>query len=163
MLHTFEYRAINYENCRKRSPLWNMEWVGVENNSRRINKDILLCDRYLNCMISCWKHYLDYKYATARKAGNYLLTRKSTWRGWDNWWFQDIDFGWFDTLQCRVSCVSSFRGTSFCLALFVRMGYFTVEKYNNVYLIFSWLSHGGSTRDPPLLVSQANPVHEFTY
>ena len=42
------------------------------------------------------------------------------------------------------------------------MGYFTVEKYNNVYLIFSWLSHGGSTRDPPLLVSQVNALHEFT-
>ena len=25
MLHTFEYRAINYESCSKRQPLWNIE------------------------------------------------------------------------------------------------------------------------------------------
>ena len=43
---------------------------------------------------------------TARKAGNYLLAGKSTWRGWDNWWSHDIVFGWFDTLrgvECRLS------------------------------------------------------------
>ena len=35
-------------------------------------------------------------------------------------------------------------------------------QYDTLYLIFSWLSHGGSMRDPPLLLSQVNPVHEFT-
>ena len=28
-------------------------------------------------------------------------------------------------------------------------------------MIFSWLSHGGSMRDPTVLVSQVNAVQEF--
>ena len=88
-------------------PRVGREEYWLENNSRRVNKDIHLCCRCLNCIVNWWICYLDYKYVTARKAGNYLLARKRTWRGWDNWWWsQDIDSGWFDTLpgQC-ASCV----------------------------------------------------------
>ena len=138
--------------------VWPCYWL--ENNSRRVNKDILLCDRYLACMLNCWIYYLDNKHVTARKAGHYLLVRKNTWRGWDNWWSQDIDFGWFDTLRglCRVSCVISFRGTPFWSARFVRVVYLMVDDT----IRYTWSSPGGSMRDPPLLVSQVNPVYEFT-
>ena len=138
---------------------------------------------YFICMVGVWiawlsdeysgVYYLDSKYVTPRKASKHLLTRRSTWRGWDNWWSQDVGFKvvlhprmlflrWFDTLraQYRVSCVSSFRRTSFCSAQFVRVVYLIVDK-TILYLIF-WLSHGGFMRDPPLLVSQVNPVHELT-
>ena len=57
--------------------------------------------------------YFEYKYVTAHNAVNYLLTGKSTSRGWDNWGSQDIGYGWLDTFQgtssgspvvrCRVS------------------------------------------------------------
>ena len=58
-------------------------------------------------MINWLTFYFDCKYVTERKACNYLLDGKSTWRGCDNRWSQDIDFGWFDTLrgQSRVSSV----------------------------------------------------------
>ena len=87
-----------YEYC-------NLPWTEehwLENNSRRVP---------VICMIGIWRVwlideyfvcYLDCNYSTARKAGTYILAGKSAWRGWDNRCSQDIDFGWFDTLRCRV-------------------------------------------------------------
>ena len=89
-------------------------------------------------MIDCWKYRLDYKHVIARKAVNCLLVGKSTWRGWDSWWSQVIDFGWFNTIQFQVSCVAWFRGTSFWLARFVRVGYFMVDNT----ILYTWSSPG---------------------
>ena len=61
-----------------------------------------LCDRYLNSMTNWWIYYFDEKNVTSRKAGNYLLARKSKWRRWDTWWSQDIDLGRFDALWGRL-------------------------------------------------------------
>ena len=106
-------------------------------------------------MINWLIWHLDCKYVTARKAGDYLLAGKSIWRGWDNWWSQDIDFGSFDTLrgQCRVPCVSSFRGTSFFSARFVRVVYLMVViRYciPDLLLAVSWRLHARATtpREP---------------
>ena len=75
------------------------------------------------------QYIVDYEYVAARKAVHYLLVRKSTPRGWDNWGSQDIYFGSFDTLrgQCRVSCVAWFPGTSFWSALSVRVVHLAVR------------------------------------
>ena len=109
MLHTFEYRAIHYENCSKRYPMWNIEssCMNIEIFYEERSTDgktiavgqtriFHLYDRYLNCMINWWISYLEFKYVTTRKAGEYLLAGKRRWRGWDNWWSEDIDLGLFD-------------------------------------------------------------------
>ena len=57
-----------------------------------------------------WSTYnLDCKYVTARKAGNYLLAKKSTWRGWDNWIPGYWLWAWFVLFECRGFRVFEYR------------------------------------------------------
>ena len=74
------------------------------------------------------------KYVTARKAVSYLLAAKSSWHGWGS--------------LCQFV-----PGTSFWSARFVQFGYFTVDNiiFDSGFL-YSWLPHGGSLRDPTILV-----------
>ena len=58
----------------------------------------------------------------------------------------------------------SFVPRNFILVSSVRPGGVLYRRYHDtLHLIIFWLSHGVSIRDPPLLVTQVNPVYEFTH
>ena len=65
----------------------------------------------------------------------------------------------FDTLKCQLSCVNCFQEILFWSARSVRVVYRIVDKsiLDTSYLIFYWLRHGSSVRDPSLFMSEATP------
>ena len=75
---------------------------------------------------------MDYKYVTARKAGDYLLARNVHdmvgITGDPRILILDGLTPCGVSVECRVSCVSSFRGTSFWSARFVRVVYLMVDN-----------------------------------
>ena len=101
------------------------------NTSRRVNKDLSFVWQHMSIFFGLCH---TGKYVTARKAVSYLLAAKSSWHGWGS--------------LCQFV-----PGTSFWSARFVQFGYFTVDNiiFDSGFL-YSWLPHGGSLRDPTILV-----------